>query len=296
MHFLVRNPLTDTLLVKLMDRKTSLELGAFKQPLDAIYGRPEMRLRKQNFTLNTKSDAKVVLTLEIKVLKLGAPAQGEMLSMEDTDTDEPTHDTHNKDPAPSSSAQNHDSKQPIKEDSSAKLPSTNNVGETSSLRDNGSIGRGSSVEEPLVKARADSQPLLSAIPKSSTSSSLEEDKTLKIRMTVRYSQTGQQLVVVIHSVANLPIEEGGELPDPYVKLYVLPERNKKHKTEAQKDQCNPLYDERFEFPIIDLRNKTLEITVCDKKWRKSPKLGEVLVALDDFQTGNAVTKWYPLNP
>ncbi len=109
-----------------------------------------------------------------------------------------------------------------------------------------------------------------------------------------FSQTTHQLIVVIHSVANLPIERE-ELPDPYVKLYVLPERNKKHKTEAQKDQCNPLYDERFEFPIIDLRGKTLEVTVCDKKYiRSSPKMGEVLVALDDFNTGNSVTNWYPL--
>jgi len=119
---------------------------------------------------------------------------------------------------------------------------------------------------------------------------------MKIRMTIRYSQTSQQLVVVVHSAANLPIR-GAELPDPYVKLYILPERNKKHKTEAQKDQCNPLYDDRFEFPLIDLRGKILEVTVCDKKFIKSsPKLGEVLVALDDFQMGNAVTTWYGLTP
>jgi len=285
MHFLVRNPLTDTLLVKLMDRKTSLELGAFKQPLDAIYGRPEMRLRKQNFTLNTKSDAKVVMTLELKVLKLGAPAQGEMLTMDmdaDTDTEEPSH-VNQGGPSTSSQGQN-GTKDPVKE--------------PSNIIDDATAGSGV-IEEPLIKSKEESQPLLSAMPKSgsiSSSTAAEEDKSMKIRLTIRYSQTSQQLVVVVHSVANLPIE-GDELPDPYVKLYVLPERNKKHKTEAQKDQCNPLYDEKFEFPIIDLRNKTLEVTVCDKKFiRRAPKLGEVLVALDDFQGGNTVTNWYPLIP
>jgi len=102
-------------------------------------------------------------------------------------------------------------------------------------------------------------------------------------------------VVVVHSVTNLPIEASGELPDPYVKLYVLPERNKKHKTEAQKDNCNPLYDERFEFAIIDLRGKSLELTVCDKKFiRSSPIFGKVQIALDEFQMGSTVTTWYPL--
>jgi len=109
------------------------------------------------------------------------------------------------------------------------------------------------------------------------------------------SQTTQQLVVVVHSVTNLPIEDE-ELPDPYVKMYILPERNKKQKTDAQKDQCNPLFDERFDFPVIDVRGKTLEVTICNKKFiRSSTRLGEALIPLDDFQSGNTVTSWYDLH-
>jgi Ca2+-dependent lipid-binding protein len=99
---------------------------------------------------------------------------------------------------------------------------------------------------------------------------------------------------VVHSLSHLPIEKE-ELPDPYVKLYVLPEKSKKHKTEAQKDQTDPTYDERFDFPLLDLRGKTLWIQVCDKKFiRRSSHLGQAFVPLDDFQTGNAITSWYPL--
>ncbi|CAL8107249.1 unnamed protein product [Orchesella dallaii] len=277
MHFLVRNPLTDTLLVKLMDRKTSFELGTMKQSLDLVFGRAGMIMEKQRFTLNTRSEAKVTLDMQLKILKHGIQGNEEDLDDEiqlpdDTNT-APAGDKSAISAPPTPPPAPADPDTVLKRSPSVKQPSIQ------------------SIHEDVIVKQEESRPLLAAIPGQVGS---DDDKNMKIRMTIRYSQTTHQLIVVVHSVANLPIEQE-ELPDPYVKLYVLPERNKKHKTEAVKDQCNPLYDERFEFPIIDLRGKTLEVTVCDKKYiRSSPKLGDVLVALDDFQTGNSVTNWYPL--
>ena len=83
--------------------------------------------------------------------------------------------------------------------------------------------------------------------------------------------------------SNLPIEEDGELPDPYVKLYLLPDRSKdsKRKTDVIKDSCSPQYDERFEYaiPSNELTKRTLEVTVVNKKgllfMKRSPKMGQV---------------------
>ncbi|CAG7726678.1 unnamed protein product [Allacma fusca] len=286
-HFLVRNPLTDTLLLKVVDKKSGVDLGAMKQSLDLVYHRPDMKMEKQSLSLNTKSDAKIMLTMEMHVLK-----QGPAKSFEPEETDEADEDDE---PSSTSGKASHTTddvqKQPVVASNSVGPKPGPTSGAAEAPSGNVSVaadGDNHGLElEPLATKNHESEPLMTA-PKSL------EGEDQKVRLTIRYSQTTHQLIVVVHTVTNLPIERE-ELPDPYVKLYVLPERSKKHKTEAKKDQCNPVYDERFEFPVIDLRGKTLHVQVCDKKFiRSSPRLGEVYVALDDFQLGNVVTSWYPL--
>lgn len=59
------------------------------------------------------------------------------------------------------------------------------------------------------------------------------------------------------------------MPDPYVKLYLLPGRAKetKRKTIVVKDSCNPVYDSTFEYLIsnAELLNTELEVTVATQK-------------------------------
>lgn len=97
--------------------------------------------------------------------------------------------------------------------------------------------------------------------------------------------------ILLSLTSNLPVEDDGELPDPYVKLYLLPDRSKdsKRKTDVIKDNCNPQYDERFEYalPPNELTKRTLEVTVINKKGlmflQRSPKMGQV---------GDGVSCWY----
>lgn len=288
MHFLVRNPLTDTLLVRLMDRKTNVELGSFKQPLDAVYGRPEMTMRQQNFTLNTKSETKVNMSMSIKILKLGANPTGESYSMEEDHELDPENEGEGRSQSQGRSSSERD---PLTSEPDGGLLK----GQAQEVRSESASLEKSASSSSFPEER---RPLLRTQESTTSVSSDPGGPEMRVRLTLRYSQTTQTLVVVVHSVANLPIEgKDGELPDPYVKLYILPERNKKQKTEARKDQTNPLYDERFEFPVIDLRGHTLEITVCDKKvFRSSPKIGDALISLDELQGGQALTKWWNLVP
>lgn len=59
------------------------------------------------------------------------------------------------------------------------------------------------------------------------------------------------------------------VPDPYVKLYLLPGRSKetKRKTIIVKDSCNPVYDATFEYIIsmAELNSTELEVTVATQK-------------------------------
>lgn len=65
------------------------------------------------------------------------------------------------------------------------------------------------------------------------------------------------------------MKEPGNIPDPYVKLYLLPGRNKetKRKTTVVKDNCNPEYDANFEYLVsmADLLSTELEVTVATQK-------------------------------
>ena len=86
---------------------------------------------------------------------------------------------------------------------------------------------------------------------------------------------------------NLPVEDDGEIPDPYVKIYLLPDKSKdsKRKTDVIKDDCNPVYDERFEYEISanELTQRTLEVSVINKKGvfhlQRSPLMGQVSVSI-----------------
>lgn len=68
---------------------------------------------------------------------------------------------------------------------------------------------------------------------------------------------------------NIPLRDPSNIPDPYVKLYLLPARNKesKRKTVVVKDNCNPVYDATFEYLIstAELLQSELEVTVCTQK-------------------------------
>lgn len=103
---------------------------------------------------------------------------------------------------------------------------------------------------------------------------------------------------------NIPLKDPSSIPDPYVKLYLLPGRAKesKRKTIVIKDNCNPLYDATFEYIIsaAELQSTELEVTVCTQKGflsGGSPIIGMVKVNLNDAEvSGQGTTYWYDLQP
>ncbi|KAF0312661.1 Double C2-like domain-containing protein beta [Amphibalanus amphitrite] len=94
------------------------------------------------------------------------------------------------------------------------------------------------------------------------------DRLGRIELTLRYSHMKDALEVTVHRVANLPVQ-GDDIPDPYVKTYLLPDKSEsnKRKTEKFKDECNPVYEETFEYKgkQSDVGSRTLEVQVVSKK-------------------------------
>lgn len=124
----------------------------------------------------------------------------------------------------------------------------------------------------------------------------------RIELSVKYGPRSN-LVIVVHQVQGLPKEDDGELPDPYVKLYLLPDRSKdsKRKTDVIKDDCNPKFDERFEYAVApnELTQRTLEVSVINKKgllWlQRSNTMGQIHIDCG-LLSSDKVTQWYDLGP
>lgn len=125
----------------------------------------------------------------------------------------------------------------------------------------------------------------------------------RIQLTIRYSTQRQQLVVVVHKCIKLLHCDDEKLADPYVRMYLLPEKSSanKRKTAVVKDSLNPVYDETFEFPVApgELATRTLDISVKhDKSMFSSDRqiIGVVFIPLYNIDVSKAVTEWFDLQP
>lgn len=101
--------------------------------------------------------------------------------------------------------------------------------------------------------------------------------------------------------SQLPGADLVDLPDPYVKLYLLPDRgsNGKRKTDVVRDSVNPIFDETVEYPLApsDVASRELEVSVINRKglFARSPLLGQTRIALDQIDLSQAVTQWFDLS-
>lgn len=58
-----------------------------------------------------------------------------------------------------------------------------------------------------------------------------------------------QLTVGILQAAELPALDMGGTSDPYVKVFLLPDKKKKYETKVQKKTLNPAFNETFTFKV-----------------------------------------------
>ena len=58
-----------------------------------------------------------------------------------------------------------------------------------------------------------------------------------------------QLSVGVIQAADLPGMDMSGTSDPYVKVYLLPEKKKKHETKVHRKTLNPVFNETFVFKL-----------------------------------------------
>lgn len=87
--------------------------------------------------------------------------------------------------------------------------------------------------------------------------------------------------------------------DPYVKVYLLPDRTKsgKRKTKVKKHTLNPVFDEilKFHVTVSELEIRTLWLSVWHSdRFGRNDFLGEVMLPLGNDTFESSGLKWYPL--
>ncbi|CAL1674860.1 unnamed protein product [Lasius platythorax] len=304
--FLVSNPETGILHIKIIDEKTAIIVGEMNYNLSLLLEKNNLEVTQQPYDLQmAETDSKLVLSMSLNILKYEQP---EPISEEDEDDHDinqlnkriERQESNNSNVLSSSVPPSPLKKQPSKESVNSQ---SRNAGSALLPREPAAVE-----EELIVSTSAPSS--LTESPQlihrnSSITSSQGEAKLGRIQLTLRYSVQRQKLVVVVHKIVNLPLPQNDphNIPDPYVKLYLLPDRHKetKRKTAVMKDNCNPTFDEQFEYVVSqgDLNTRILEVSVCTQKgWLStgSNVMGQLHLKLSEIDVSKAITTWHDLQP
>ncbi|WKY15211.1 hypothetical protein Q1695_000589 [Nippostrongylus brasiliensis] len=109
----------------------------------------------------------------------------------------------------------------------------------------------------------------------------------RIEISLYFSHVERQLTVRVERVADLPPRADGSPRNPYVKIFLLPDRSEKSRrqTTVLAEAITPIWNESFFYQGITepmLMERVLEVTVWDyDKFEANSFLGETLV---DFST------------
>ncbi|XP_063294373.1 synaptotagmin-9 isoform X1 [Pelobates fuscus] len=105
----------------------------------------------------------------------------------------------------------------------------------------------------------------------------------KLNFILKYDCDLEKLIVKIHKAVGLPAKDFSGTSDPYVKIYLLPDRKTKHQTKVHRKTLNPVFDEVFLFPVPynELATRKLHFSVYDfDRFSRHDVIGQVI--LDNF--------------
>ncbi|XP_061780264.1 synaptotagmin-1b [Nerophis lumbriciformis] len=125
----------------------------------------------------------------------------------------------------------------------------------------------------------------------------EDDKLGRLHFTLDYNFTDNMLVVGILQAAGLPAMDVGGSSDPYVKVYLLPDKKKKFETKVHRKTLEPNFNETFTFkvPYTELGGKTLVMTVYDfDRFSKHDAIGAVKIPMSSVDFSQSLQEWRDL--
>ncbi|KAI1884681.1 hypothetical protein AGOR_G00228920 [Albula goreensis] len=140
----------------------------------------------------------------------------------------------------------------------------------------------------------------------------ERENLGKLEFSLDYNFTDSQLIVGILQAQDLAAMDMGGTSDPYVKVYMLPDKKKKFETKVQRKNLCPVFNETFTFkvrvksmwlsgfpqrsiPYAELGGQTLVMQVYDfDRFSKHDVIGEIKIPMNSIDLGQPLNEWRDL--
>uniref|UniRef100_A0A8C2ATP2 Synaptotagmin-7 n=1 Tax=Cyprinus carpio TaxID=7962 RepID=A0A8C2ATP2_CYPCA len=126
------------------------------------------------------------------------------------------------------------------------------------------------------------------------------EKLGRIQFSLGYSFQDTTLTVKLLKGQDLPAKDFSGTSDPFVKIYLLPDRKHKLETKIKRKNLNPHWNETFlfeGFPYEKVRERTLYLQVLDyDRFSRNDPIGEVSIPLNKVELGQLKTFWKDLKP
>lgn len=141
---------------------------------------------------------------------------------------------------------------------------------------------------------------LSSVSPSSEMMSIKGD----VQIALRYDHTKNVFLIVVISANNLKSRYPAGKTNPYVRLYLQPERNSstKRKTKVIRGSLSPVFNETFEYEVSldELKDKELDLAVKNARlglrMRKGRNvIGRTTISLSELTLSSGVTVTYELH-
>ncbi|XP_071824646.1 synaptotagmin-1-like isoform X2 [Apostichopus japonicus] len=130
-----------------------------------------------------------------------------------------------------------------------------------------------------------------------TDSVKSEIKLGKLQFSLDYDFQEGKLTVGVIQAADLPGMDFSGTSDPYVKVYLMPDKKKKFETKVHRKTLNPVFNESFVFkvPYGEVAAKTVVFAIYDfDRFSRHDIIGEVKVKLSQIDLGSVVEEWRDL--
>jgi len=117
----------------------------------------------------------------------------------------------------------------------------------------------------------------------------------KFQYKLEYDFNAQCLNVTAIQCTELPALDMGGTSDPYVKIYLMPDKKRKFETKVHRKTLSPFFNETFSFkqlPYSETFDKTLVFAIFDyDRFSKHDQIGEVKVPLCMVDLAQTIEEW-----
>ncbi|GCC22967.1 hypothetical protein chiPu_0001358 [Chiloscyllium punctatum] len=124
-----------------------------------------------------------------------------------------------------------------------------------------------------------------------------EENRGKLQYSFDYDFKKEEITVGIIQAMDLMAMDLGGTSDPYVTVYLLPEKTQKFETKVYRRTLNPIFKERFTFKAsqAEIADKTVVMQVYDfNRFSKHDIIGEVRIPLNTVNLNHVVEEWRDL--